>query len=143
MTDHEFDMDEWMDEMEDRIEDAVTGAAENVVNDLLEERLDDAVFDAVQQVLPEVLGESLAKLEFQLKDGTIVRPREQTKVLSPDKAKLLICYGGLRVDGTCLFVQTRLTCWEMIAAYPDREAAVAALNRVRLAMEAGEKLVEL
>jgi hypothetical protein len=31
----------------------------------------------------------------------------------------------------------------MIAAYPDREAAVAALNRVRLAMEAEEKLVEL
>ncbi len=143
MADHEFDMDEWMDGLEDRVEEAVQSAAENVLNDLLEERLDDAVYDAVQQALPEILGESLAKLELQLKDGTIVRPREQTKVLSPEKDKLLCCYGGLRVDGTCLIVQTRLTCWEIIAAYPDREAAVAALNRVRLAMEAGEKLLEL
>lgn len=143
MSDYDFDMDEWMDEMEDRIENAVTNAAETVVNDLLEDRLDEAVFDAVQHALPEILGESLARFEFQLKDGTVVRPREQTKVLSPEKDKLLCCYGGLRVDGKCLLVQTRLTCWEMIAAYPDREAAVAALNRVRLAMEAGEKLVEL
>lgn len=143
MTDHEFDMDEWMDELEGHVEEAVQNAAENVVSDLLEDRLDDAVFDAVQQALPEILGESLAKFEFQLKDGTVVRPREQTKVLSPGKDKLLCCYGGLRVDGTCLFVQTRLTCWEIIAAFPDREAAVAALNRLRLAMEAGEKLVEL
>lgn len=143
MSDHDFDMDEWMDEMEDRIENAVTNVAETVVNDLLEDRLDEAVFDAVQHALPEILGESLAHFEFQLKDGTIVRPREQTKVLSPEKDKLLCCYGGLRVDGECLLVQTRLTCWEMIAAYPDREAAVAALNRVRSAMEAGEKLVEL
>lgn len=143
MTDHDFDMDEWMDELEDRIGEAVQNAAENVVNDLLEDRLDEAVFAAVQQALPESLDECLAKLEFQLKDGTIVRSRDETKVLSPGKDKLLCCYGGLRVDGTCLLVQTRLTSWEMIAAYPDREAAVAALNRVRLAMEAGEKLVEL
>lgn len=145
MADQSFDLDELfvMDELEDRIEEAVTTAAENVVNDLLEDRLDDAVFDAVQQALPEILGETLARFEFQLKDGTVVRPREQMKVLSPKKDKQLLCYGGLRVDGTSLFVQTRLTCWEMIAAYPDREAAVAALERVRLAMEAGEKLVEL
>lgn len=145
MTDHEFDMDELfvMDELEERIENAVTTAAEEVVNDLLEDRLEEAVFDAVQQALPEILGECLAGFEFQLKDGTIVRPRQQTRVLSPDKAKLLLCYGGLRVDGKCLMIQTRLSCWEMIAAYPDREAAIAALERVRLAMEAGEKLVEL
>ena len=143
MSDHDFDTDEWMDEMEDRIENAVTNAAETVVNDLLEDRLDEAVFDAVQHALPEALGECISKMEFRLRDGTIVRPREQTKVLSPGKDKLLCCYGGLRVDGECLLVQTRLTCWEMIAAYPDRETAVAALNRLRLAMEAGEKLVEL
>jgi hypothetical protein len=143
MTDREFDMDEWMDELEDRVEEAVQNAAENVVDDLLEDRLEEAVFDAVQQAMPEILGESLARFEFQLKDGTIVRPREQTKVLSPDKSKLLLCYGGLRVDGKSLIVQTRLSCWEWIADYPDREAAIAALNRLRLAIEAGEKLVEL
>ena len=145
MADQEFDMDELfvMDELEERIENAVTTAAEEVVNDLLEDRLEEAVFDAVQQALPEILGECLAGFEFQLKDGTIVRPRQQTRVLSPDKAKLLLCYGGLRVDGKCLMIQTRLTCWEMIADYHDREAAIAALERVRLAMEAGAKLVKL
>lgn len=143
MSDRDLNMDEWLDEMEDRIGDAVSDAAENVLNDLLEDRLDDAVYDAVLQALPEILGDSLARFEFRLKDGTIVRPREQMKVLSPDKSKLLCCYGGLRVDGKSLMIQTRLSCWEWIADYSDREAAIAALNRVRLAMEAGEKLLEL
>lgn len=111
--------------------------------DELEDKLDAAVYGAMEQALPEVLSESLTEFEFQLKDGTIVRPRQKLKVLSPDKSKLLLCYGGLRVDGKCLLIQTRLSCWEMIAAYPDREAAIAALNRVRLAMEAGEKVLEL
>ncbi len=111
--------------------------------DELEEKLDAVVYGAMEQALPEVLSESLADFEFQLKNGTVVRPRQRMKVLSPDKSKLLICYGGLRVDGRSLIIQTRISCWECIADYPDREAAIEALNRVKDAMAAGIELLEL
>jgi hypothetical protein len=143
MSDHDFDMDEWMDEMEERIENAVTNAAETVVNDLLEDRLDDMVRDTLQEVLPEAVGECLANFEFVMKDGAVVQPRQRLRVLSPDGSKLLECYGGLKVDGTSLLIQTRVSCWESIAAYPDRDAAIAALQQVLAAMEAGEQLLRL
>lgn len=110
---------------------------------MLEDRLDDAMCDVLQELLPEAVGECLANFEFVLKDGTPVRPRQRLRVLSPDGSKLLECYGGLKVDGTSLLIQTRVSCWEIIAAYPDREAAIAALQQVLAAMEAGEILLRL
>lgn len=143
MSDHDFDLDELMEELASRLEETVQEAVEDAVDDLLEDRVDEAVHDAVQEILPEVFGQCLADFDFVLKDGTIVRPRRRMKVLSPDKSKLLICYGGLRVDGKSLIIQTRLSSWEWIADYPDREAAVAALKLVHEAMEAGKPLLEL
>lgn len=84
----EFDLDELMDEMVARIEDAVESAVEDQVTD--------AVVNAVQDTLPEVMGECFADFEFVLPGGTIVRPRQYMKLLSPDKTKLLLCYGGLK-----------------------------------------------
>jgi len=136
-------MDELSERLEDIAEDAVMNAAEDAMNGLLEERLDDAVFGALQHNLSEALNECLSGFEFVLKDGTLVHPRQQTKVLSPDGSKLLICYGGLKVDGTTLLVQTRLTCWESIAVYTDREAAIAALKQIQEGMEIGENLIRL
>ena len=127
----EFDLDE----LADRIEDAVQNAVEDQVAD--------AVTCALQDVLPETLGESFADFEFVLPNGTIVKPRQHMKVLSPDKSKLLVCYGGLRVDGRTLMVQTRIGSWEGIAVYPSREKAVAALVRVKDAMAAHVELLEL
>lgn len=147
MSDHGFELNERMEELTQRLEEAAEeacqDAAENVIDDLLEDRLDDAVRDALQEVLPEAVGECLAGYEFVLKDGTLVRPRQRLRVLSPDGSKLLECYGGLKVDGKCLLIQTRVSCWEMIAAYPDRETAIAALQQVLVAMEAEEKLLKL
>ena len=143
MSDHDFDLDELMEELASRLEEPVQEAVEAAVDDLLEDRVDGAVHDAVQDILPEIFSQCLADFDFVLKDGTVVRPRQRMKVLSPDKSKLLICYGGLRVDGKSLIIQTRISSWEWIADYPDREAAVAALKLVHEAMKAGEPLLEL
>ncbi len=131
----EFDMDELMDEMAARIEDAVESA--------VEDQMADAVVNAVQDTLPEVMGECFADFEFVLPNGTIVRPRQYMKLLSPDKSKLLLCYGGLKVDGTTLMVQTRISCWETIAVYQSREEAVEALQKVKNAMDAHVDTLEL
>ncbi len=127
----EFDMDE----LASRIEDAVESA--------MEDQITDAVTCALQDVLPEVLGESFADFEFVLPNGTIVRPRQYMKLLSPDKTKLLLCYGGLRVDGETLMVQTRVSSWEAIAVYASREEAVEALVKVKDAMDAHQEMLEL
>lgn len=131
----DFDMDELMDELTSRIEDAV----ECAVGD----QLDDAVTNAVQDALPDALGECLADFEFVLTNGTVVRPRRHMKLLAPDKSKLLLCYGGLRVDGKTLVVQTRVSSWESIAVYQSREEAVEALVKVKNAMDAHLDMLEL
>ena len=131
----EFDMDELMDEMAARIEDAVESAVEDQVSG--------AIIDAVQESLPEVMGECFADFEFVLPNGTIVKPRQYMKLLSPDKTKLLLCYGGLKVDGTTLLVQTRVSSWEAIAVYESREEAVEALLKVKNAMDAHLETLEM
>lgn len=131
----DFDMDALMDEMSACIEDAVENAVEDQVAD--------AVTCALQDVLPEALGECLADFEFVLPGGTVVRPRQYMKVLSPDKTKMLLCYGGLRVDGRSLVVQTRISSWETLAVYPSREEAAEALVKVKNAMDANAETLEL
>ena len=111
--------------------------------DRLEEAIASQVTSAVQDIIPEALAEGLADYEFVLKDGTIVRPRPMMKLLSPNKTKLLLCYGGLRVDGCTLVVQTAIGRWESIAGYQTKEEAVAALLKVKEAMEANVPLLEL
>lgn len=127
----EFDVESLLDELTERIEEAVESA------------VDEQLTDIVQGMLPEALSEALADREFVLPDGTVVRSRRCMKLLAPDKSKLLCCYGGLRVDGQTLVVQTRVSSWEAIAAYPSREEAIAALVRVKDAAEAGQELLEL
>ncbi|MBR7184855.1 MAG: hypothetical protein IKD37_04525 [Clostridia bacterium] len=129
--DKSFDSDEMMDELSSRLE------------DMLEDMIEDAVTCAVQDAIPEAFVESLSDFEFVLKDGTIVRPKQHMKVFSPDKAKLLICYGGLRVDGSSLMIQTRISSWENIAYYPSREEAIEALKKVKHAMESDVSIFEL
>lgn len=131
----DFDMDELVDELTSRVGEAVESA--------VGEQIDDAVANAVQDALPEALEECLADFEFVLTNGTIVRPRKHMKLLAPDKSKLLLCYGGLRVDGMSLVVQTRVSSWEVIAAYPSREEAIAALEKVKNAMDAHVEMLEL
>ena len=130
-----FDLDSFIDEVSSRLEE--------MIEDALINQVDSAVTCAVQDAIPEALGESLSAFEFVLKDGTVVRPKQHMKVFSPDKSKLLICYGGLRVDGSSLIVQTRISSWETIAYYQTREEAIEALTNVKNAMESGVLIFEL
>lgn len=125
------------------IVDELSLSLEQLIEDTLSEQIESCITCAVQDIIPEVLSESFSEFEFVLKDGTVVRPIQRMKVLSPDKSKLLVCHGGLRVDGSSLMIQTRISCWENIAHYQSREEAVEALLRVRSAMEQGDSIIEL
>ena len=130
-----YDLDSIMDELSSKLED--------MIEDALSDQVDSAVTCALQDIIPEALRESFSDFEFVLKDGTVVRPKHQMTVLSPDKSKLLVCFGGLRVDGSSLMIQTRLSSWEFIAYYQSREEAIEALVKVKNAMESGVSTFEL
>lgn len=53
---------------------------------------------------------------------------------------MLPCYGGLRVDGSSLIVQTSASCWESIAYYKTREEAIKALEKVKDTMRYDEQM---
>ncbi len=116
---------------------------ESMIEEVLVKQIDSAVTCAVQDAFPEALGESFSDFEFILKDGTIVRPKQRMKLFSPDKSKLVLCYGGLRVDGSSLMVQTRISSWENISCYNSKEEAIEALIKVKNAMEANLSIFEL
>ena len=71
------------------------------------------------------------------------------RLTSPDKTKVLLCYGGLRVEDTSKFsgthypagwglaIQTRVDSWEPIFIYDSKEKAVSALEKVNKAMNDG------
>lgn len=115
--------------------------------DALECTVMDNLESAIHNALPEAFQELFSSVEFVLKDGTVVRPRQHLMLMSPDKTKYISCYGGLRVDetslGPSLIVQTRISSWELVARYPNKEEAVADLLKVKNAMEAGLTTLEL
>lgn len=126
-----IDIDSIMEEIEDRIE------------DMVEEQVEDAIEDEIQNHLQEMIGEALSDMEITLANGTVIRPPKRMLLLNPDKTKMLLCYGGLRVDGCTLMVHTRISCWESIYVYPTREEAIDALVKVKNAMISGAEIFEL
>ena len=138
-----FDMDELMDALSERLEEMLEDILEDQLEDILTDQLEDAVANAVQDVFDESLHHSLSRFEFVLENGTVVRPRQLMKVVSPDKSRMLLCYGGLRVDGKSLQVQTGATIWSEIAYFDTREAAIEALQKVKDAMMANAPICEL
>ena len=131
----DFDFDTMMDKLSNTIED--------VLENLMNESVENSVIGALQDFLPEALSESLSDFEFVFTDGTVVRPRQYMKLLSPDKSRLILLYGGLRVDGCSLNVQTGIGSWETFAVYQNREDAIAALLKVKNAMDSGALSFEL
>ena len=130
-----FDMDELIDELSERLEE--------MLEDAVADQIEDAVANAVQDVFDEALHSSLSRFEFVLENGTVVRPRQLMKVVSPDKSRMLLCYGGLRVDGKSLQVQTGATVWSEISYFETREEAIEALQKVKDAMMADAPICEL
>ena len=129
---------EMMDDLQVLLEDALEDMRED-----LEDKLQEMISDSISEFFAEGMEEVLQNQQFVLKDGTVIQPRQRTKVLSPDKTRLYPCYGGLRIDGTTLQVQTRISSWNNLCAYKTREEAVEALLKIKDAMEQGLSLIEL
>ena len=72
-----------------------------------------------------------------------MQTRQRTRVMAPDKKKVLICYGGAKVVGSALHIQTRVSSWEDLYTYPTESEAIAALQKLNNGMEQGVSLVEL
>ena len=129
---------EMMDDLQSMLEDALEDMREE-----MEDKLQELVSDSISDFFAEGMEEVLHRHQFVLKDGTVIQPRQRTKVLSPDKTRLYPCYGGLRIDGTTLQVQTRISSWNPLCAYKTKEEAVEALLKVKNAMEQGLSIIEL
>ena len=134
-----FDVNELAEAMVELLSVELADALELAVTDKLE--------SVIHNALPEALQEFFGDSEVVLKDGTVVKPRQHMMLMSPDKTKYLSCYGGLRVDetslGPALIVQTRISSWELIARYSNKEEAVADLLKVKKAMHDGMSMLEL
>lgn len=129
---------EMMDDLQAMLESALEDMREE-----MEDKLQEMISDSISEFFAEGMEEVLHSHQFALKDGTVLQPRQRTKVLSPDKTRLYPCYGGLRIDGTTLQVQTRISCWNNLCAYKTKEEAVEALLKIKDAMENGVSLIEL
>lgn len=133
-------------EKTEEIQEMLEDALENIKDELLDqmnESIQEAMNDSLSEIITEALEDYFASRAFTLPDGTVLQPREHLKVLSPDKRKLLICYGGLKVDGKTLVVQTRISSWQSLCYFSTEEEAAAALLKIKDAMQAGEKYLEL
>ena len=134
-----FDVNELAEAMVELLSVELADALELAVTDKLE--------SVIHNALPEALQEFFGDSEVVLKDGTVVKPRQHMMLMSPDKTKYLSCHGGLRVDetslGPALIVQTRISSWELIARYSNKEEAVADLLKVKKAMHDGMSMLEL
>lgn len=133
---------EMLDDIRDAIEEAMEDALDDATDEL-KDRLQELISDSISEFFAEGLEEVLHNHQFTLKDGTVIQPRQRTKVLSPDKTRLYACYGGLRIDGTTLQVQTRISSWNPLCTYQTKEEAVQALLKVKNAMEQGLSIIEL
>lgn len=127
----------------ENLQDILEYSVQDIIEDTLSDVVDMAVTSAVQNSFSEALSESLSYFEFTCPDGTKIIPKQQTRVLSPDKTKMLLCYGGLRVDGTTLLVQTRVCSWEYIAIYQSKEEATEALLKIKNAIDNNLSVIEL
>ncbi|MBE6634066.1 MAG: hypothetical protein E7620_06980 [Ruminococcaceae bacterium] len=139
-------MDERKKELTELLENALSDAASEIANEIIDSVSNDLV-DAVSNAVADCL----TGMEYHLKDGTVVIPRPRMKLMNPDKTKLILCYGGLRIgkgrlnggEAWNLWVQTAVSSWDAIASYPDRESAAKAMRAVTEAMEQKISLFEL
>lgn len=130
--------DEELDEIMNGIQDAVENAMTDVVEDLIGN-----IGNSVQASVQNAIENMLASFEFTLPNGVKVTPIKKLTVTSPDKTRMFVCYGGLKVDGLTLLVQTRVDCWQPIHVYETQEEAIQALDKVKKAMVDGLDFLDL
>ena len=137
-----FDLDSIMDELSSHLEDMIENAVADHIESAVYSAIEDTLPNALEDFLSEALNETLSNFEFVLQDGTIVRQRPRMKLLYPDKSQLMPCYGGLYIHGTCLMVQITPSFWDGID-FPTKEDALAALDKIKNAMNDEVTLLEL
>lgn len=138
--------EECLDEIREYIEEVLGDALENKFENLadeMRETIEEASYSSISQAFEDGIEQFLSTHEFKLSDGTIIQSRPMTKVVNPDKTKLLICYGGLRVDGCSLIVQTGLSCWETLYCFDSPNAAIDAFKKVAEAIKQRTPMLEL
>ena len=146
--------EEMLEAIEEKVQEAVSAAMEEKMADLadsiadeldgrLQDIIEEAISDTIIEFFSEGIEEFLSSHQLALKDGTTLQMRQKTRVMSPDKKKVLICYGGMKVNGTSLLIQTRISCWQDIWTYETEEEAIEALQKVNAAIEQGLSLSEL
>ena len=128
--------------LEDKIDDLADEIADQV-EDRIHEITDEAVSDSITEFFSEGIEQFLSSHQPELKNGTTLQMRQKTRVMSPDKKKVLICYGGMRVNGKSLMIQTRISCWTDLCSYETEAQAIEALQKVNAAIEQGLSLIEL
>ena len=140
-------MDDKMLEMiEKKVKEAIKAVMEDSMDELegtLQDVIEDSFNDSIMESFSEGIEEFLSSHQFVLADGTILQTKQKTRVMSPDKKKVLICYGGMRVDGKTLSIQTRISCWVPLCVFETEEKAVEALQKANAAIEQGLSLIEL
>ena len=138
--------EECLDEIREYIEEVLGDVLENKFENLadeMRETIEEASYNSISQAFEDGIEQFLSMHEFKLSDGTIIQSRPMTKVVNPDKTKLLICYGGLRVDGCSLIVQTGLSCWETLYCFASPNAAIDAFQKVAEAIKQRVPMLEL
>lgn len=143
---------------ESDIREMIEAAMENssdTIAELLDERIDEAINDSISEFFSEGMEDFWATHPLVLNDGRIVSAKQRTKVMSPDKKKVLSCYGELRVEDTskwdgryfprgwALSVQTRISSWDVLYVYETEKEAMDALVLVNDAINKGMSLIEL
>lgn len=133
---------------------------ENKLNEITAELSEiKCMIDDVQCELDEIRGissiieDTLSGFRVELANGVVLTPVPRLRLLSPDRTKQLLCYGGLKIedttnwnklpDGWALSVQTSGDTWVFIHIYPDKESVTEALVKVKNAMNKGCDNLEL
>ena len=130
----------------EKVQEAVSAAVDDKAEELegrLQDTLEGFVSDVISEALSEGIEDYLSGHGLTLPDGSVLTAKQKTRVMTPDKKRVLVCYGGMRVDGKALSIQTRISCWETLWNYESEEKAVEALQKVNAAIEQGLSLVEL
>ena len=146
-------MDDLKNYMKDLINEAVESAFDEHSYDLADnvaDELDDKIDNAIDNSLRENIAEGIedffrsGKFVIKTESGeTVIQAGKRTRVVSPDKTKTLVCYGGVRIDGYVLQIQTRIHSWETLCVYHHLADAKEAVKKINEGNENGVPLIEL
>ena len=137
-----FDLDSIIHELSANLEDMIENAVADHIESAVASAIEDTLPNALEEILSEALNDAISNFEFVLPNGSVIRQRPRMKLLYPNKSRLMPCYGGLHINGTCLMVQIAPSNWDGIA-FPTKEDALAAFEKVKNAMNDGVTLLEL